>query len=249
MRYALLILALAAHLYAAGKPHVVFVTGDDEYKSEETMPALAKVLESKYGMRSTVVYARPTPQTKDNIEGLEALKTADLMVMYLRFRALPEEQLKHILDYVESGKPMVGLRTSTHAFQYPKDHPRVALNTDFGRQVWGQRWLRHHGAKSSTDVTVAPGQENHPILKGVDKSFRQRSWLYVVLPLEGDCQPLLIGRAVNPQTEDAGPQPVAWTKTYKGARVFFTTLGHPEDFEAPSMRNLVINGIRWALGR
>jgi uncharacterized protein len=249
MRHALLILALAANLCAAGKPHVVFVTGDDEYLSEETMPALAKVLESKYGMRCTVLYARPDPKTKNNIEGLEALKTADLMVMYLRFRALPEDQLKHILDYAGSGKPMVGLRTSTHAFQYPKDHPRAALNNEFGEQVWGQRWLRHHGAKSTTEVTIAPGRENHPILKGVDTSFHQRSWLYVVLPLVGDCQPLLIGRAVNPQTPDAGPQPVAWTKTHNGARVFFTTLGHPEDFEAPSMRALMINGIHWALGK
>jgi hypothetical protein len=113
------LLALAAGLYAADKPHVVFVTGDDEYRSEETMPALAKVLESKYGMRCSVAYARPTPQTKNNIEGLQALKTADLMVVYLRFRELPDDQLKLILDYTDSGKPMVGLRTATHAFRYP----------------------------------------------------------------------------------------------------------------------------------
>lgn len=250
MRSALfLLLAFAAGPCAAGKPHVVFVTGDDEYKSEMTMPALAKVLESKYGMRCTVLYARPDPQTKTNIEGLEALKTADLMVMYLRFRALPDDQLKLILDYADSGKPMVGLRTSTHAFRYPEGSPHAALNDGFGKSVWGQRWIRHHGHTSSTDVSVAPGQHNHPILRGVAKNFHARSWLYEVLPLEGDSKPLLIGRAVKPEGPDAGPQPVAWTRTHKGARVFFTTLGHPEDFEIPAMRTLMINGIQWALGK
>lgn len=248
MRF-LLLLACAAALSAASKPHVVFVTGDDEYKSEETMPAIAKVLEAKHGMRCTVLYARPTAQTKNNIEGLEALGSADLMVMYVRFRELPEHQLRHILDYTESGKPMVGLRTSTHAFRYPAGSPRAELNDGFGRRVWGQRWIRHHGSASSTDVTIAPGLQKRPILRGVEKSFHARSWLYEVLPLEGDAQPLLIGRAVNPQGKDAGPQPVAWTRTYKGARVFFTTLGHPEDFETPSMRTLLLNGIRWALGK
>lgn len=243
----LMTFALAASLYA-GKPHVVFVTGDDEYKSEITMPALAKELESRHGMRSTVLYARPTPQTKNNIEGLEALRDADLMVMYVRFRALPDEQLRHILDYVESGRPMVGLRTSTHAFRYPKESPHAALNDEFGKRVWGQRWIRHHGHTSSTDVTIAPDAARHPLLEGVAHEFHVTSWLYEVLPLKGDCQPLLIGRAVKPEGKDAGPQPVAWIKTYKGARVFFTTLGHPEDFEVPSVRRLLINGIRWALG-
>lgn len=249
MRSAILLtFALAAGAFAASKPHVVFVTGDDEYKSEITMPALARTLEAEHGMRCTVLYARPTPQTKNNIEGLEALRDADLMVMYLRFRALPDEQLRHILDYAESGRPMVGLRTSTHAFRYPTESPHVELNDGFGKRVWGQRWIRHHGHTSSTHVTIAPGAEGHPILSGVEKEFHARSWLYEVLPLEGDCRPLLMGRAVKPEGKDAGPQPVAWTKTYKGARVFFTTLGHPEDFDVPSMRRLMVNGIRWALG-
>jgi type 1 glutamine amidotransferase len=248
MRIAAL-LALAAGLSASDRPHVVFVTGDNEYRSEETMPALAKVLESKYGMRCSVAYARPTPQTKNNVEGLEALKTADLMVMYLRFRELPGNQLKLILDYVDSGKPMVGLRTSTHAFRYPPSSPHAPLNNEFGLRVWGQRWLRHHGAQSSTDVAVVPGEESNPILRGIDKQFHVRSWLYEVTPLEGDCKPLLTGRAVNPQGKDASPQPVAWTKTHKGARVFYTSLGHPEDFEVPAVRRLLVNGIQWALGR
>jgi len=244
---------LPAVLLAGGAlaaQHVVFVTGDDEYRSEYSMPMIARILDAKHGMKTSVAYARPTPQTNNNIEGLEALKTADLAVIYLRWRELPEDQLKMILDYAGSGKPLVGLRTSTHTFRYPQGSSRESLNDGFGTEVWGQKWIRHHGAQSTTEVSVADGQAGHPVLRGVEKSFAVRSWLYVVDPLVGDCTPLLVGKSVNPQGgRDWGPQPVAWTRTYKGARVFFTTLGHPEDFRVESMRRLVVNGIYWALGK
>ena len=232
-------------------PHVVFVTGDDEYRSEITMPMIAAILEKTHGITTTIAYARPKPQTKDNIEGLEALDTADLLVMFTRFRALPEGQLQHILRYIESGKPIVGLRTSTHAFLYPDGHPRQALNDGFGRDVFGQKWITHHGSQSSTDVGPKPNYE-HPILRGVG-FFRARSWLYHVEPLNGEATILLEGTARNSnknfRPEFPLEQPVAWTRQYKQSRVFFTTLGHPDDFAQASMRRLVINGIYWALGR
>ena len=234
----------------AGQPHVVFVTGDDEYRSEYSMPMIAKVLEARHGMRTSIAYARPTPQTQNNIEGLEALEDADLAVIYVRFRQLPDDQLKLLLDFVNSGKPLVGLRTTTHAFMYGEGHKHERLNDGFGIDVFGQKWIRHHGHASSTDVSVARGRMSHPILRGVDPEFHAPSWLYVVDPLHGDSTPLLIGRTVNPSKGvDHGPQPVAWTKTYRGARVFFTTLGHPDDFRLESVRRLVVNGIHWALGK
>ena len=231
----------------ADQPHVVFVTGDDEYRSEITIPMIARILEAKHGMRTSIAYARPTPQSKENIEGLEALKTADLAVFYMRFRKLPDDQLQLINDYVNSGKPLVGLRTTTHAFLYPPDHKHVSLNDSFGRDLFGQKWLFHNGHASSTDVSIIPEQADHPILRGVEKEFHVRSWLYHVLPLEGDCTPLLMGKAVNSERKEHEPNPVAWTKDYKGARVFFTTLGHPDDFKVDSVRRLLINGIYWAL--
>jgi type 1 glutamine amidotransferase len=234
-------------------PHVVFVTGDDEYRSEITMPMIAAILEARHGIRTSIAYAKPEPQTKDNIEGLDALATADLMVMFTRFRALPEAQLSKIVAYVESGKPIVGLRTSTHAFLYPQGHARAALNDDFGRDVFGQKWITHHGAQSTTDVTVAAANASHPILRGV-VPFRARSWLYHVAPLNGNATVLLEGTTVNSNKTDRAAeypptQPVAWTRQYKQSRVFFTTLGHPEDFSAAPMRRLVLNGILWALGK
>ena len=267
--FAFCVLALASgHLAArpsfalwasAGKqappraPHVVFVTGDDEYRSEITMPMIAAILEKSHGVKRTVAYARPKPQTKDNIEGLEALDTADLLVMFTRFRALPEGQLQHILRYIESGKPIVGLRTSTHAFLYPDAHPRHALNDGFGRDVFGQKWITHHGSQSSTDVAVHGANASHPVLRGVGP-FHARSWLYHVAPLHAEATVVLDGTTVNSNkvskfAEFPATQPVAWTRQYKQSRVFFTTLGHPDDFVQESMRRLVINGIYWALGR
>jgi type 1 glutamine amidotransferase len=238
----------------AKPPHVVFVTGDDEYRSEITMPMIAAILEARHGFRTSVAKALPRPQTKDHIEGLEALETADLMVVFTRFRALPDAQLKRILSYVDSGKPMVGLRTATHAFLYPEGSPHQSLNDGFGRDIFGQKWITHHGHRSSTDVRIHDASRTHPVLQGV-RPFHARSWLYHVTPLAGDDNTVLLdGTAID--SEKAGreqefppTQPVAWTRQYKGARVFFTTLGHPSDFDQESMRRLLVNGIYWALGR
>ncbi len=248
----------------AEKTHVVFITGDEEYRSEVSMPMIAEILETRHNMRCTVLYAvdpsgKRDPMYLENIEGLEALETADLAVIFVRFRALPDDQLERILDYVTSGKPIVGLRTSTHAFRYPAGHKHSKYNNSFGRDVFGQKWISHHGHGNSTRVLATV--KDHPIVRGVAPEFWVRSWLYHVVRLHGDCVTLAHGYAVKggreftdnqdnePNRDIFGtPNPVAWTKTYKGARVFFTTLGHPQDFEKTSTRRLLINGIYWALG-
>jgi type 1 glutamine amidotransferase len=255
-----LVVAVACVLAASGypsadvKPHVVFVTGDDEYRSEITMPMIAAILEARHGLRTSVARAVPRPQTKDNIEGLEALDSADLMVMYTRFRALPDDQLRRILAFTGAGKPLVGFRTTTHAFLYPADSPHRDLNDAFGRDVFGQKWITHHGHRSSTGVTLHDPSRGHPILRGVTP-FHARSWLYHVAPLHGDDNTVLLdgtsegSEQLARQAEFPLTQPVAWTRTHNGARVFFTTLGHPDDFTHESMRRLVVNAVLWALGR
>ena len=107
--------------------HVVFISGDEEYRSEEALPQLAKIFSKHHGFKSTVLFSinKKTglidPETLNNIPGLEVLESADLMIMALRFRELPDDQMKHIIDYTNSGKPIIGLRTSTHPFNYVKD--------------------------------------------------------------------------------------------------------------------------------
>ncbi len=254
-------------------PHIVFVTGDEEYRSEESMPMLARILERDYGFRATVRFALDDegmvdPNVLNNIPGLEALEDADMMVLFTRFRALPDEQLHHILSFAESGRPMAGFRTATHAFLYMEDSTRARYNDDWPQQVFGQHWITHHGHFADgdaplTDVALIEGQQDHPILRGIEP-FRAFSWLYHVHggdhELYGDSAPLLMGTSLRSNHADNNQldqfplsNPVAWTKTYSGssgeaARVFFTTLGHPYDFRETSMRRLALNGILWALG-
>lgn len=235
-------------------PLVVFVIGDHEYSSEATLPVIAEELSRSYGLRTRVLTSYPDHEAEEDIPGLEVLADADLAVFYLRWRRLPEEQVAHIDRYLRSGGPVVGFRTTTHAFNYPAGHPLESWNA-FGAFAlgsppgWGNGHT-HYGAASSTDVRIAPGAESHPILTGIDAGFHVRSWLYHVLPdyPPADAERLLIGSAVNPNRADAVDNPVAWTwRTEWGGRVFTTTLGHPEDFDVEPVQRLVVNGIHWAL--
>lgn len=243
---------------ASKKPKVVFVTGDHEYSSEATMPLLAKELEEHYGMQVQVLKSHPDYDAEENIPGLEALKDADLAVFYLRWRRLPAEQVKYIDDYLKSGKPVIGLRTSTHAFNYPKGHPLEKWNA-FGEFAlgappgWGgTAGHTHCGHECSTDVSVIREAAKHPILTGVDPSFHVSSWLYKVLPdypAKGSTW-LLMGKAVNPDRAGFEDNPVAWTwQTPAGGKVFATTMGHPADFSVEAFQRLMVNAIHWSLGK
>ncbi len=239
------------------KPLIVFVTGDHEYSGEITMPILAAELEKSYGFRTKVLKASPDHNSEENIPGLEALKDADVAVFFLRWRRLPADQLKHIEDYLKSGKPLVGFRTTTHAFNYPKGHVlekwnafgEIAFNAPPG---WGGNAKHtHYGHESSTNVSIIPEAAKNPILTGVSNNFHASSWLYRVLPdypTKGSSL-LLMGHAVNPDKE-AVDNPVAWTGTNSfGSKFFMTTLGHPADFDLEPFQRLVINGIHWAAGK
>ncbi|HZZ70713.1 MAG TPA: hypothetical protein VFE24_00560, partial [Pirellulales bacterium] len=160
--------------------HIVFVSGDEEYRSEEGLPQLAKILAKHHGFKCTVLFAID-PKTGtinpdiSNIPGTDALKTADLMIIQTRFRHLPDDQMKPLADYIESGKPIMGLRTATHAFaglsgQYAKyNWDNKEWKGGFGRNVLGETWVNHwggHGSQSTRGIIVK-GEENHPILRGI----------------------------------------------------------------------------------
>ncbi len=254
--------------------HIVFVTGDEEYRSEESMPQLAKIAAVHHGFKCTVLFGlnketgEIDPIVVDNIPGLEALKTADMMVLFTRFRELPDEQMKHIIDYTNTGKPIMGLRTATHAFNYKKnpDSPYAKysfrdkdFNGGYGRQVLGETWINHYGAhqRESTRGRIVKGMEKSPIVKGCEDIWGP-SDVYGITTLHGDCKPLIMGHVLvgmepgdEPSTKKA-PVPVAWTKTYTGetgktARVFTTTMGHGDDLKSEGFRRLLINAIYWGL--
>ena len=189
--------------------HIVFVTGDDEYRSEESMPMLGKILKRELGAEISIAYSMTgefiDPNRTDNIEGLEALETADIMVMFTRFRALPDRQLKYITNFANSGKPMVGFRTATHAFLYEDDESKIHMNNEWPTKIFGQQWITHHGHFDDgnsplTSVNHIPEKANHPILNGVEP-FEAYSWLYHVEGGEwkvyGDREFLIEGKSLR----------------------------------------------------
>ena len=153
----LLLVSLLPAVAVADRLHAVFVVGTIHYKPATTMSALAKQLET-CGFRTTIVMPNGNPERNSNgIAGLEALKKADVAVFYMRFLTLPVDQLKLIEDYVQSGKPVVGFRTSTHAFSYLRGTPNAKWNDGFGRDVLGSKYFIH--LAGSTTVVAAGDPE------------------------------------------------------------------------------------------
>jgi hypothetical protein len=205
----------------AGK-HIVLVSGDEEYRSEEALPQLAKILAQRHGFTCTVTFAIDpdtgiiNPNVRDHIPGLENLKDADLMVIFTRRRDLPNAQILHVDDYLKTGRPVIGIRTATHAFntepesvwahygdEYAGDRSEWAGG--FGRVVLGEKWINHHGhhKHESTRGMIAPGKSGHPILRGIkDGEIWGSTDVYGVrLPLPGDAEPLVLGQVVTRKGE------------------------------------------------
>src|SRR3954454_14783313 len=214
--------------------HIVFLAGDHEYRSEETLPALARILAKRYGFKCSV-FITTNPQTgfiepgSSDISGLEALDTADLLVIALRFQDFPDSEMQHIADYLDRGGPVVGLRTATHAFQIKRPDAKflkfdwknaAAYPGGFGRQILGETWVSHYGTNhvQSSVLVFQPDEAAHPILRGV-KDVWVQSGGYTAAPIEGS-RILATGRILNGMTPDSPPaadkqeQPVAWYRSY-----------------------------------
>ena len=253
---------------------IVLIAADDEYRSEEALPQLAKILEQRHGFRCTVLFATDPadgtikPDRVDNIPGLEALDSADLLILFARFRDLPDAQMKHFVDYLAAHKPIVAMRTATHSFNLKSSatYARYSWNSKdwdggFGRQVLGETWVAHHGKHGfeSTRGIFAPGQEKHPVLRGIRSGeiWGPTDVYKVAIPLPGDSAPLVLGQVLSGMhasdppvegTKNDPMMPVAWTKTYGGARIFTTTMGAAEDLENEALRRMLVNACYWALG-
>lgn len=226
---------LSAHAAAPAKPPtIVLVSGEFEYNSAETLPVLKTRLEAKLGAKC-VYLARPADPKAQTIAGLEALDTADLAIIFIRRMTLPDEQLAHFKKFAASGKPIIGLRTASHAFENWKE---------WDREVLGGNYQNHHNNKLATTVRVAAEAAEHPILKGVAKEFSSPGSLYRNSPLPDGSNVLLMG-----SVEGKPAEPVAWTHSYQGAPVFYTSLGHPAEFGTESFDRLVLNAVQWALAQ
>lgn len=235
---------------AADSARIVFMIGEDEYHTWETLPEFAEKDLRPKGYHVTIV--NTDASNPNDFPGLvAALRDADLLFLSVRRRTPLREQLDAVRAHLAAGKPLVGIRTASHAFALrPKEKltdAKFAVWQEFDPQVLGGNYSGHHGNKLLPAITLAPGAESHPILRGVSfAKFTSGGSLYKVSPLEKGAVPLLIGTI-----PDKPAEPVAWTHRYgdRQARVFYTSLGHPGDFKNPDFRRLLVQGVMWALGR
>ena len=227
------------------RPRVAFVIGDDEYRTEATLPAFATThLIADY----RVDYVLDQEGNRDNLAGVALLDDADLAVISARRRVLPRAQLDVLRKFVADGKPVIGLRTASHAFA-PRPNAKVPDGRDawpgFDADVLGGHYTNHHAAGPAVVVSTAPGT-SHPILEGVEPSaLVGHGTLYKVSPLAKTATPLLIGTIPG-----QSPEPVAWVNAPStGNRVFYTSLGQMDDFQEAAFNRLLKNAIDWALNK
>jgi glucose/arabinose dehydrogenase/type 1 glutamine amidotransferase len=257
--------------------HIVLIAADQEYRSEQSMPMLARILSKHHGFHTTVLFALnedglvdPTQKIRwqdetvvHDIPGLEHLENASLVVFFNRLITLPAEQLRYIYDYLDTGRPIIGLRTANHGFlgfDYEKNGQRVR----FGEDVLGGSFRKHHGRwhQDSTRGIVVAKNRAHPVLIGVGDIWGPTD-VYRTYPeggsLPASCLPLLLGQPLtgrnitDPPNRELLPLPVAWVKTWTGntgntARVFHSTMGSAKDFENAGLRRLTLNAVYWCLG-
>jgi len=262
---------------APGKgKRIVFIAGDEEYRSEEGMPMLARLMNS-HGFECIVLFSQDEetgevdPETLDHIPGLHLLDDADAMVLFLRFRELPDEDMAHIVNFVESGKPVTGFRTATHAFFYRENpespHAHWTWNAQkpaggFGGHILGETWVSHHGGHGSqaTRGVIEQNHAKHPALRGVKDVFGPTD-VYGIRSLPEDSSILLRGGVVDGMGEDdelvTGEQndpmmPLAWVRERQmpngsSQRIFATTMGTAEDWSSEDLRRLFANAMLWQL--
>ena len=255
--------------------HIVFITGDEEYRSEEAMPMMGKILSLRHGFDCTVLFAMDDatgtidPDNQTNIKGMHFIKDADLVVLFTRFRELPDDQMKYFVDHLEEGKPVIGLRTSTHAFSYTRNKASEYNHFHwqskgwvggFGQQVLGDTWVNHHGhhGQESTRGVIEGRHQSHPILTGV-KDVWGPTDVYGVAHLPDDISVLVHGLTLNGMKSDSLPNydkplmPVAWVREHNGKhgklnRIFCSTMGAATDLESAGLRRLLVNACYWGLG-
>ncbi len=229
------------------RQRIVFISAESEYGAAESLPELAHELEMKYGLCCEIIQGGTESSSKerDYIAGMEALMNADLVLLFVRRRAFQAQQMKYFHDYLDRGKPLIALRTSSHAFDTRGKHPDGHVEwRNFDPEVLGGNYNGHYGSGPKCTVTVAEGAKGHSILDGVRVPFTSIGSLYKASPLTKSTRMLLIGTIPGQE-----PEPVAWTNLYRKSRVFYTSLGHVDDFKNPQFRRLLINAVFWAMDK
>ncbi len=254
--------------------HIVLISGDEEYRSEEMLPQLAKILAERHGFRCTVLFSlndqgEIDPNVQTNQPGTHLLAKADLCVIMLRFRRWPDAQMQPFVDYMDSGKPLLAIRTSTHAFDFPGDSKFASYgwrhSDGFAKKVVGETWISHWGDHGTEATRGIPAKE-HPVLRGIKQTFGPTDVYEAHPPLQAEV--LMLGEVVaGMRTTDPAASgrkksargieqdlndpmmPIVWTlQAPKGNRVLTSTMGAATDFTDEGYRRLMVNASYWLVG-
>jgi hypothetical protein len=251
--------------------HIVFIASDHEYRGEETCPAIARILAKKYGFKCTVLFGLDEEGNikagSSRVPGMQALESADMMFLFLRFLKPDDVSMKYFDDYLNKGGPVLGLRTTTHAFngikgkyeKYNFRYGKEEYKLGFGRQVLGETWAGHYGHnhRCSTRLDIIPAQAKHVVLSGV-KNMHTMAGAYSAKPMPNSVilannQVLKTMKQGSEPLDGKPPLPAVWVRTYKSksgkeGRVFCSTQGASEDIVNEGFRRCVINGTLWCMG-
>jgi nicotinamidase-related amidase len=225
------------------RPRAVIAIAESEYDTKNTLPPFAKkILEDKLGLETTVLQGSAAAH---EVPGLaEALVHADLLILSMRRVALPKKDLLAVRAYLDAGKPLIAIRTSSHAFDAKGKHPvGHAEWAKFDPEVLGGNYHNHYPVGPVTTIEPAPGAATHSLLTDVSTPFTSKGSLYRTTPLAPSTTAVLVGSIPGQK-----PEPIAWTNSYKKGRIFYTSLGHRDDFHNPAFLQLMENAARWCVG-
>jgi hypothetical protein len=256
--------------------HILFIASDHEYRGEETCPAIARIMAKRFGFKCTVLFGQ-TPegvisQGSSLIPGIEAIDDADMLFLFLRFVHPEDAWMEKLEGYLQRGGPVLGLRTTTHAFNglsgkyayHNFDYRGDDFVGGFGRQILGETWnpklgAGHYGSnhKYATALHTVPEQIDHPVMRGV-RDMHAMAGAYSAKPMPNSTI-LATNRVLESMEvgakplEDKVPQPAAWVRTYtfkggKEGRAFCTTQGASEDILSEGVRRMIINATLWCMG-
>ncbi len=242
---------------------VAFITAESEYRANQRLPEFAHQLLLTEPVACEFALGKPVMkgEGRNNIENLQILKDADLAVIFIRRRALEAEKMKLIREYVHSGKPLLGIRTASHAFDAGKTVPReggvleqadgpvsdvLAQWPEFDRDVLGGNYQGHFGhLEEGTTVSIVPGMERHPLLAGFPlEGYTSPNWLYKNRPLRSATVQVLLTGEIPGEL----PEPVFWINHPGDNTVIYTSLGHWDDWEEEGFMHIMTNSVRYLLG-
>jgi len=215
------------------EPLKICLISGPHYKANDSLGEFQKFLEENHKIKCTRVITEDYPQGKDLPGIMEALETADVMVVYTRRITVPQDQLDRVKKYCAAGKPVLGIRTASHAFQNWGAFSKEVLGAKFGP----------HFNNAPMQVSIGEKAKDHPILAGV-KPFATDLGLYKYQDHAADLEILLTGTVKGKE-----PEPVAWAREVNGGRVFYTSLGGTKDFQDPNFKQLLVNALFWLTKR